>query len=88
MSIPLLLSYNIKNLVFPEGLLFAWLFFWSLASVPLVPILLVIEIVVLTKLRASRQTASCVRQLTCTVVAIIVSLASIAVFLIVRFPSL
>lgn len=87
MSIPLFLSYNIKHLVFPKGLLFAWLFFWGLASVSLVPILLILEIVVLSNLLASTEASDWSRQLTYTVLAIFVSIASIGVFLFVRIST-
>jgi len=36
MSIPLFLSYNIKHVLFPEGLPFVFLFSWGLLSVFLV----------------------------------------------------
>jgi hypothetical protein len=45
MSIPLLLSFNIKYQWFPRGLGYALLFFWGLVSVIAVPILLAVGIV-------------------------------------------
>lgn len=46
MSIPLLLSYNIKYLVFPSGYPYVILYTWGLFSVLIVPILLIVECVV------------------------------------------
>jgi hypothetical protein len=46
MSIPLLLSYNIKHLVFPDGYAYVILYTWGLSSVLIVPILLIVECVV------------------------------------------
>jgi hypothetical protein len=42
MSIPLLLSYDIKYGRFPAGLPYALLFFWGLLSVVVVPMLLLV----------------------------------------------
>src|SRR5215813_14238064 len=84
MSIPLLLSYNIKYIIFSQGLPFAFLYFWGLASVVLVPILLLLEIVVLGNLLGSTEIRGGSRELTYTLVAIFAAVASIAVFLIVR----
>jgi hypothetical protein len=46
MSIPLLLSYNIKHFAFPAGYPYVVLYTWGLLSVLIVPILLLIECVV------------------------------------------
>jgi hypothetical protein len=45
MSIPLLLTYNLKYQIFPEGMPYFLLFFWWLLSMYLVPVLLVVGIV-------------------------------------------
>lgn len=84
MSVPLFLSYNIKYIIFPKGLPFAFLYFWGLASVPAVPILLVLEIVVLSNLLGFTEIGGRSRELAYTIVAIFAAVASIAVFLIVR----
>jgi hypothetical protein len=84
MSLPLFLSYNIKYAVFPEGLLFAYLFFWGLASVPLVPTLLLVEIVVLCNLMVSPNVRPGSVQVIYTLSAIFLATASIVVFLYVR----
>jgi hypothetical protein len=47
MSIPLLLSYNIKYQWFPQGLPFAMLYFGGLLSVYVTPVLLLLEFVLL-----------------------------------------
>jgi hypothetical protein len=44
MSVPLLLSFNIKYQWFPEGVGYLLLFYWGLLSVFVVPILLAIGI--------------------------------------------
>jgi len=55
MSIPLLLSFNIKYQWFPNGIAYGFLFFWGLLSVLVVPALLAIT-VVLTLRIALRKT--------------------------------
>jgi hypothetical protein len=84
MTIPLFLSYNIKYVVFPEGLTFGLLYFWGLASVGLVPILLIVEILVLTNILRSSEIYGRSRRLRYTFVAISLALTSYTVFLVVR----
>ena len=84
MSIPLFLSYNVKYFVFPEGLPFAFLYVWFLASVFFVPILLLLEIVVLGNLLGFTEIRRKARALTYTLVAIFAAVTSIAAFLVVR----
>lgn len=84
MSIPLFLSYNIKHVVFPEGLPFVILFSWGLVSVFLVPILLLVEIGVLCSLLLSSELSVGSTQVAYTSFAIFVAAGSIAVFLFVR----
>lgn len=84
MSIPLFLSYNIKHVVFPEGLTFVFFFSWGLVSVPTVPILLLIELVVLRHLLAYPEATAGSAQVIYTACAIFVAIAAIAVFLFVR----
>jgi hypothetical protein len=84
MSISLFLSYNIKYVIFPVGFPFILLFTWGLVSVPLVPILLLLEFVVLSNLLGSADIASRSRELTFTLIAILMGAVSIIVFLIVR----
>jgi hypothetical protein len=45
MSIPLLLTYNVKYQKFPEGLLYFLLFFWWLLSFWVVPVLTLVGVV-------------------------------------------
>ena len=84
MSIPLFLSYYIKYVKFPEGFPFIFFFTWGLVSVPLVPILLVFEIVVLGNLLGSARLENRSRVLAFTLVATLSAVTSIIVFLIVR----
>jgi len=84
MSIPLFLSYNIKHVLFPEGLPFVFLFSWGLVSVFLVPILLLIEIVVLWTLLQSPGDNLGSIHVMYTICSICVAILSIAVFYVVR----
>ena len=45
MSIPLLMSYNVKYGVFPHGLSYLLFWAWALISVWFVPVLLIVELV-------------------------------------------
>lgn len=85
MSIPLLLSYNIKHLVFPAGYPYVVLYTWGLMSVLIVPILLLVECVVTFRIVvASEYIADRTSALFWNILAI--SIASIAelTFIIVR----
>ena len=85
MSIPLFLSYQIKYVLFPAGFPFVFFFSWRLVSVPLVPILLLLEILVLGQmLLGPARIGSLARELVFTFAAIFTAVASIIVFLIVR----
>ena len=44
MSVPLLLSYNIKDQKFPQGLPYLFLYFWGLLSLFVTPVLLVVSV--------------------------------------------
>lgn len=56
MSIPLLLSYNIKHFAFPAGYPYVVLYTWGLLSVLIVPILLLVECVVTFRIVVSEFT--------------------------------
>lgn len=58
MSIPLLLSYNIKYQKFPEGLAYGLLFYWGLLSVFVVPVLLILGLVTSTRIFVSSEASS------------------------------
>ena len=58
MSIPLLLSYNIKYQRFPEGLAYGLLFYWGLLSVFVVPVLLILGLVTSTRVFLSSDASS------------------------------
>jgi hypothetical protein len=58
MSIPLLLSYNIKYQKFPEGFAYVCLYFWGLASVFVTPALLGLGLVNTVRIRTSPGTNS------------------------------
>jgi hypothetical protein len=45
MSVPLLLSFNIKYVWFPQGPTYIFLYFWGLLSVLVTPVLLLLGIV-------------------------------------------
>lgn len=45
-SIPLFFTYPIKHVLFPEGLLFVFMYSWGLLSAIAVPILLLVELIV------------------------------------------
>lgn len=45
-SIPLLFTYPIRHVLFPEGLLFVFMYTWGLISVVAVPIPLLVELIV------------------------------------------
>jgi hypothetical protein len=84
MSLPLLLSYNIKFLIFPHGLSFLILFYWGLVSVFVVPILLVWQGVGITQLFKSAERRSRSRELICRLLASGVAVISLIIFFIVR----
>lgn len=50
MSLSLLLSYGVNRDSFPEGRVFAFVYFWVLLSVWIVPVLLIAELVVVVRL--------------------------------------
>jgi len=85
MSIPLVLSYNIKYFVFPEGYPYVILYTWGLLSVFLVPILLLVECVLTFRMVASRDITDRRSSIVWHILAI--SIASIAelTFIIVRY---
>jgi hypothetical protein len=85
MSVPLLLSYNIKYFVFPEGYPYVILYTWGLLSVLLVPLLLLVECVLTFRILASRGITRRPSSIIWDILAI--SIASIAelIFIIVRY---
>ena len=84
MSVPLLLSYNIRYVVFPEGLSFALLYFWGLISVFVVPILFLIEVILVWRLARSSEKSDRKSKLQYSFAAMSVAFVSFVVFLIVR----
>ena len=84
MSIPRLLSYQIKYVKLPDGFLFILFFTWGLISVPTVLILLVLEIVVLGNLIGLARIENRSRGRAFTLLASLAALTSIGVFLVVR----
>jgi hypothetical protein len=84
MSVPLLLSYNIKYFVFPEGYAYVILYTWGLLSVFLVPILLLAEVVSTFRIVASRNIAQRRPSIFWDILAMGVALIAEVTFLIVR----
>jgi hypothetical protein len=84
MSIPLLLSYNIKYGVFPEGMPYVFLYTWGLLSVIAVPILLFTECVVTLRLIKSPYIADKKSLLVLNVVAMTIASIAGLIFVIVR----
>lgn len=84
MSIPLLLSYNIKHLVFPEGYRYVILYTWGLLSVLVVPILLLLECVVTFCIVASESIGNRRSALFWNILAISIAAIAELTFIIVR----
>ena len=70
MSIPLLLSYGFTHNQWPEGLFFAFMFFWLLLAMMSVPVLGILEIIVIV-LACRKRTVSAGFALRWHVIAII-----------------
>jgi len=84
MSVPLLLSYNIRYVIFPEGLPFAILYAWGLVSVFVVPILFLTEVILVWRLARSSETSDRKSKLKYSFAAMSVAFISLVVFLVVR----
>jgi hypothetical protein len=83
MSVPLLLSYNLKFGPFPVGLLYAAVWSWAVISYFMVPVLLVLECVVAGYV-AMRTTGPERKVLPLHAIAVLFSAASEMVALFVR----
>jgi|SRR5882724_3237573 len=84
MSMPLLLSYNVKYQIFPNGIWYLLLYYWALTSVFVVPILITSGLVVLARILMSRTDLGRPALLRINLLGLTIGLIAECVFLIVR----
>jgi uncharacterized BrkB/YihY/UPF0761 family membrane protein len=87
MSIPLLLSYNIKYFAFPKGYPYVVLYTWGLLSVLVIPGLLIGEFIAIHRILTSQSVAKKRASLVWNILAMSLAAISEVVFLIVRYSS-
>ena len=88
MSIPLILSYNIKYVVFPEGWPYIMLYTWGLLSVIIVPILLLAECLIIIRILTSQYIVRGRPSFIWHILAITIALISELIFLMVKYDLL
>ena len=83
-SIPLLLSYNIKYQKFPEGLPYFFLYFWGLLSVLVTPVLLLLSVVTTVRIVISSNPANRSRSVAWNLFGILVGAVAEIIFIAAR----
>jgi hypothetical protein len=84
MSIPLLLSYNIKYQYFPQGLPYLFLFFWGLFSVYATPALLLLSVITTIRIGMSSNQSTRSSSLAWNLSAILVGVVAEVIFIAAR----
>ena len=85
MSIPLLLSYNIKYVAFPEGMPYVFLFTWGLLSVFILPLLLFAEFILIVHVIKSPYSVNQKPLLVLNILATAIASIAELTFVIVRY---
>jgi hypothetical protein len=88
MSVPLLLSYNIKYQKFPQGLPYLFLYFWGLLSAFVTPVLLLVSVITTIRIFISSNPSNRSSPLAWNLFGVVVGVVAEVIFIAARnsFP--